>query len=269
MSKTLSINTNRYEFFFHSSPYHWFYTTLLFLTLGDVVLIALDRLGPETVKLLREAVLWFRVIFVVELVVRAVLLQKLFWKNQQNIFVAFVLAASFFLKVPELVILLSFVSLKSFRMIEFLPKTRNIIDAFIRTLPGVFNVLLMIILAYVVFGALATHLFGPKVPALWGDFMTSFLSLQQAMLGDDWGNNLRATMKFYPHAWVFLAVFLFVVSMILLNLFVGIIVDSMQSVEEKSNESSDDSQPLVSKSEFDALRQDIADIKALLKKPRD
>jgi voltage-gated sodium channel len=181
--------------------------------------------------------------------------------------VTIVLAASFLLKLPELIILLSFVCLKSFRTLDFLPKTRHIIDAFTRTLPGVFNVLLMIILAYVIFGALATHLFGAHVPSLWGDFMTSFLSLQQAMLGDDWGNNLRATMKFYPHAWVFLAIFLFVVSMILLNLFVGIIVDSMQSVEEKSDKSDDDDS-LISKQEFEALRRDIEEIKVLLKKPK-
>lgn len=264
MSKTSATRTNRYEFFFHSSPYHWFYTTLLFLTLGDIFLISLDRLEPAAVTILREAVLWLRWIFAIELTIRAVLLRKLFWKNQQNIFVTFVVIASFSLKLPELIVLLAFVCLKSFRTLDFLPKTRHIIDAFTRTLPGVFNVLLMIILAYVIFGALATHLFGPHVPSLWGDFMTSFLSLQQAMLGDDWGNNLRATMKFYPHAWVFLVIFLFVVSMILLNLFVGIIVDSMQTVEEKSDKCDDDA-PLISPAEFKALRQDIEEIKVLLK----
>lgn len=260
-----------FNHFFHLSSYHWLHSLLILLNLICVVMISSDQLTPEKVHLLNQWVVILRYVFSIELVVRLVLLRGDFFKNHQNTFMAIILIASYALEVPSLTIFLTFAMLKSLRQLSFIPKTRHVIDAFIRTLPGVFNVLFMIILAYVVFGALATILFGKQVPELWGNFMNSFISLQQAMLGDDWGNNLRATMKFYPHAWIFLAIFLFLVSMILLNLFVGIIVDSMQNVEESNDKSSaqdkKETPPLPSHEDDLALiKKDIAEIKKILKK---
>lgn len=254
--------------FFHFSAYHWLHTLLIFVNLFCIVMMTSDQLTIDKVNLLDQWIFILRYIFSFELIARLIFMRRDFFKNHQNTFMAVVLIASYALEVPSLTVFLTFATLQSLRQLSFIPKTRHVIDSFTRTLPGVFNVLFMIILAYIVFGALGTILFGKQVPALWGNFMNSFISLQQAMLGDDWGNNLRATMKFYPHAWIFLAIFVFLVSMILLNLFVGVIVDSMQNVEESGDksDSSDDAGASSKDADLVAIKKDIAEIKKILKK---
>lgn len=255
--------SSKMMFFFHEGSYHWVHSALVFFNLFIAVLIASDQFLPPTVQTLNQCMIVLRYLFLIELLFRMILMKGEFFKKSQNIFMTIILASSFFMDAPSLTVLLTFVALKSFRTIHFIPKTKQMIDAFIRTLPGVLNVLLMIVIAFVVFATLATHLFGAYVPRLWGNFMASFLSLQQVMLGDDWGNNLRATMAFYPHAWIFLTVFLFLVSMILLNLFVGVIVDAMQNVEEPSDDVVDSSKQA---DDLEHIKQEVREIKKILKK---
>jgi len=120
------------------------------------------------------------------------------------------------------------------------------------------NLLLLILISYFIFAVLATNMYGEKVPELWGSIPQSLLSLQQIMLGDDWGNNLRATLKFYPYAWIFSSAFLIVVTFILLNVFVGVIVDAMQTAEEGDDP---DSNTDALQKELQALRKDMEAIK--------
>ena len=101
------------------------------------------------------------------------------------------------------------------------------------------------------------------MPDLWGTIPQSMLSLQQIMLGDDWGNNLRATGKFYPYAWVFSTAFLIVVTFVLLNVFVGVIVDAMQTAEE-GDDSDEKMQAL--QQELKSIKHDIALIKKAVTK---
>ena len=58
---------------------------------------------------------------------------------------------------------------------------------------------------------------------------------------------VRPVMKVYPYAWVFFVPFIMVTSFAVINLFIGVIVDAMQTVQEELVE------------EVDADAQDIED----------
>lgn len=89
---------------------------------------------------------------------------------------------------------------------------------------------------------------------------------------------VRPVMEVYPYAWLFFVPFIVVTSFAVLNLFIGIIVDSMQMLhaEERAEEEKDAQErgegpvtmtPTELRAlavEVGALRNEISDLKSLL-----
>lgn len=246
--------------FLNSPTMHWFDA---FLVVANALVITLFNTAafiknPDLHANLDLLIHVFLYAFAALEIWRIAIFRADFFKDHRNIFVVLVLIAAFSFNIPDLTILLLFNSLRAFRLLDFFPKTRHVIDTLFHAIPGSINLLLLILIAYFIFAVLATNMYGEKVPELWGSISQSLLSLQQIMLGDDWGNNLRATLKFYPYAWIFSTAFLIVVTFILLNVFVGVIVDAMQTAEEGSNSESDMD---ALQKEIQTLRKDIEIIK--------
>lgn len=254
--------------FFNSPTMHWFDTFLVIINALVITLFntATFMQEPSVHANLGLLVYVFLYVFIAIEICRIVIFGANYFKDHRSIFVVLVLISTLSLNIPDLTILLLFNSLRALRLLDFFPKTRHVIDTLFHSIPGAINLLLLILIAYFIFAVLATNMYGEKVPELWGSIPQSLLSLQQIMLGDDWGNNLRATLKFYPYAWIFSSAFLIVVTFILLNVFVGVIVDAMQTAEEggDSNSGMDALQ-----NEIKALRQDMEVIKtAIVKNPQ-
>ncbi|WP_032113031.1 ion transporter [Candidatus Paracaedibacter symbiosus] len=243
---------------------HWLDTVLVTVNALVITLfnMAIFVPYPELHQFLKALIPIFLYVFVCEEMIRIIVFRGKFFKDHRNLFVVAVLVAAVSLQIPDLTILLLFNSLRALRLLSS-PKTRHVIDTLFHSIPGAMNLLLLILIAYFIFAVLATNLYGEKVPELWGTIPQSLLSLQQIMLGDDWGNNLRATLKFYPYAWIFSTAFLIVVTFILLNVFIGVIVDAMQTAEEEGDSDSDLN---ALKKEIKMVRKDIEIIKqAILK----
>ena len=95
----------------------------------------------------------------------------------------------------------------------------------------------MMLLIYV--GAvIATNLFGatdnPEVAQLFGDLPSSALSMFQVMTMDGWRFEVlqKVTDDGHPYAWVFFLIFLFLASFAILNLFIAVFVEALQSEHE-------------------------------------
>jgi len=255
-----SIRKNQAE-----SAVHWIDTILvvinaIIITLFNMAVFKETSAVHEMLGQLISVVLY---VFVLIEIIQVCLLKGDYFRDHRNIFVIAILIAAFALHIPELTILLLFNVLRTFRILDLFPKTRHVIDTLFHAFPGSVNLLFLILIAFFVFAVLATNLYGEKVPDLWGTIPQSMLSLQQIMLGDDWGNNLRATGKFYPYAWVFSTAFLIVVTFVLLNVFVGVIVDAMQTAEE-GDDSDEKMQSL--QQEIKSIKHDIALIKKAVTK---
>lgn len=249
----------------NGSVVHWADTVLvlinaLVITLFNMAVFSHNLPVHQFLGQLSHLFLYF---FIVIEISRILLERRNFFKDHRNVFVVLVLGAAVTLGLPELTILLLFNTLRTLRIIDLFPKTRHVIDTLFHSLPGSMNLLLLIFLSYFIFAVLGTNLYADQVPDLWGSIPQSLLSLQQIMLGDDWGNNLRATLKFYPYAWIFSTAFLVVVTFVLLNVFVGVIVDAMQTAE-LGNDSETEMEAL--QKEVKRLRQDIAVIKQAVTK---
>lgn len=252
--------------FFNSPTMHWIETILVVINAVVITLFNMSAFGSDSSlhATLGTLVYIFLGIFILIEIGRIIAFRSSFLKDHRNIFVVLVLVSALVLNIPDLTILLLFNSLRALRLLNLFPKTRHVIDTLFHAIPGSMNLLVLILISFFIFAVLATNMYGEKVPELWGNIPQSLLSLQQVMLGDNWGDNLRATLKFYPYAWVFSTAFLIIVSFILLSVFVGIIVDAMQTAQKGEDEAEDAIE--VVKKELKALRKDIEAIKKAVEK---
>ncbi len=86
---------------------------------------------------------------------------------------------------------------------------------------------------------------------------------------------VRPVMEVYPHAWAFFLIFILLSTFTMLNLFIGIIVDTMQTMHEQDHtEQRDHIEDAVHEdtgkieTEIEALRREMAELKALLQRSR-
>ena len=87
-------------------------------------------------------------------------------------------------------------------------------------------------LVFYVSAVMATQLFSATFPQWFGSVGASLFSLFQVMTLESWSMGIaRPVMEVHPWAWMFFVPFVVVTSFTVLNLFIALIVNSMQTVQ--------------------------------------
>lgn len=141
--------------------------------------------------------------------------------------------------------------LRAFRMLRFIsavPKLRRVVSALFRALPSASMVIVLLALLAYIFAVIATKLFGDAFPELFGTIARSMATFIQLVTLDSWFSGItRPVTEVFPWAaWVVFAPFVIVSGYLVLNLFVAIMIDSMQTrrAEEMQEAAEETKQPL-------------------------
>ena len=122
------------------------------------------------------------------------------------------------------------------RVVSATPRLRRVVEGFITALPGMGSVFLLMALIFYIGAVMATKLFSDSFPQWFGSLGQSAYSLFQIMTLESWSMGIvRPVMEVYPYAWAFFVPFIMVTTFAVVNLLVGLIVNSMQdahNVEE-------------------------------------
>ena len=103
-------------------------------------------------------------------------------------------------------------------------------------MPGIGAVAGLLTLIFYVFSVIATKLFGGAFPQWFGSIGESMYSLFQIMTLESWSMGIvRPVMEQFPYAWSFFVPFIIISSFTVLNLFIAIIVDSMQTLHQEED----------------------------------
>ncbi|MCL4847449.1 MAG: ion transporter [Acidobacteria bacterium] len=181
------------------------------------VLVAVDRLCLA--------------IFVVELIVKLSVYRGLFWLNGWNVFDAAVVGVALVPGVGPWAVLRSLRVLRVLRLLTVVPQLRRVVAAFLHAIPGLVGVIAVMSTFYYTAGVLATTIFGPTHEAWFGTLGRSLYTLFQVMTLESWSMGIvRPVMEQHPWAWAFFIPFIVVATFTILNLFVGIIVSTMQEL---------------------------------------
>jgi voltage-gated sodium channel len=119
--------------------------------------------------------------------------------------------------------------LRVLRVVSVAPRLRRVVEGFITALPGMGSVFLLMGLIFYIGAVMATKLFGAAFPDWFGTLGRSAYSLFQIMTLESWSMGIvRPVMATYPWAWAFFVPFIMVTTFAVVNLLVGLIVNSMQ-----------------------------------------
>ena len=233
-----------------------------------VIIVNTVSIGLETVKNLSEPMLrvleWVDyvcfAIFVGELLFKAVVYNRNFfgenrkdergntflfinWWNTSDLIIVVVSAFSecyaafrIFRLVRSLRFLKairSFRVVRVFKLVNEFSSLRSIFKGLVRAIPGIFATFCFLSVFAYVYGVLGTNIFGDEFPRDFGNLGISILTLCRGLTLDSWFSGImKDVMGKFPWAWVYFVSYAFIAASVIMNVIVGIIVDSMAKERE-------------------------------------
>ncbi len=181
-------------------------------------------------------------IFVLELTLKFHAQRGQFWRSGWNIFDFLIVGISLMPGAQTFSVLRALRILRLLRVVSVSPNLRRVVEGFIRALPGMGSVFLLMGMLFYIGAVMATKLFSDSFPEWFGDLGNSAYSLFQIMTLESWSMGIvRPVMEIYPYAWAFFVPFIMVTTFAVVNLLVGLIVNSMQDAHaEESNQATSD-----------------------------
>ncbi|MFT7509621.1 MAG: voltage-gated sodium channel [Sulfitobacter sp.] len=168
-------------------------------------------------------------IFVVELALKLFALGPRFFRSGWNIFDFVIIGISLTPGAQALSVLRALRILRLLRVISAAPRLQRVVEGFITALPGMGSVFLLMSIIFYIGSVMATKLFGASFPQWFGSLGESAYSLFQIMTLESWSMGIvRPVMEIYPYAWAFFVPFIMMTTFAVVNLLVGLIVNSMQ-----------------------------------------
>ncbi len=245
-----------------------------------LIIINAVLLGLETsASIMAQAGDWVRMadkailsVFVVEIVARLYVHRLAFFRDPWSVFDFAVVGIALVPASGPFAVLRALRVLRVLRVLTIVPSMRRVVGALLSAIPGLSSIALVLLLVFYVFGVIATHLFGQHFPEWFGHLGRSLYTLFQVMTLESWSMGIsRPVMEEVPYAWAFFIVFILFATFTMLNLFIAIIVNAMQTFQDGEHKDTIQTVEQVGQSiehelhaEVQSLRQEIGELKALL-----
>ncbi len=170
-------------------------------------------------------------VFIVELVVKMDCYRSHFWRSGWNVFDFLVVGIALVPGAGVWAVLRSLRVLRVLRLLTAVPSLKKVVAAFIHSIPGLSGVMAVMAIFFYTTGVLATRLFGETHPDWFGSLGASLYTLFQIMTLESWSMGIvRPVMETHPWAFAFFVPFIIIATFTILNLFIGIIVSTMQEL---------------------------------------
>lgn len=170
-------------------------------------------------------------IFVVEIAVKLTAYRLRFWQSGWNCFDFAVVAVALIPGAGPLAVLRAFRVFRVLRLLTVLPQLRRVVAAFLHAIPGLGGVMAVMTVFFYVAAVLTTTLFAETFPQWFGSIGKSLYSLFQIMTLESWSMGIvRPVMERHPWAWAVFVPFIVIATFTILNLFIGVIVSTMQEL---------------------------------------
>jgi len=222
----------------------------------------MDRFG-NVLQILDATIL---VIFVLELLARLIVNFRGFWKDPWRIFDFVVVVIALIPASGPLAIMRAFRILRVLRLISSVEAMRRVVSGLLNAVPGMASIVFLLGIVFYVFAVISTKIFGGSFPEWFGTLGASAYTLFQIMTLESWSMGIvRPVMEQYPYAWLLFVPFIVLTAFTVLNLFIGVIVDAMQSEHEAEAKAERDavfSETELILEEVRALRKEVAELKS-------
>ena len=184
-----------------------------------------------------------------------------FFKDPWSVFDFVVVGIALIPASGPFAVLRSLRVLRVLRLISKIPSIRKVVGALLGALPGMASVFALVMILFYVNAVIATKLFGQDFPELFGNLGLTFFTLFQVMTLEAWaGGVARPIMEVYPYAWIFFILFILTATFTVLNLFVAVIVNSLNAIHGQE-ESSKGNDMQTMRNELELMRREVSELR--------
>ncbi len=172
-------------------------------------------------------------IFVTEILLKLVAFDWRFFTSGWNVFDFLIVGISLVPASGPLAILRALRILRILRLVTKLQRLRHIVESLLKALPSIGWIGVLLIMVFYIYAVMGTQLFGAAFPDDFGHLGLALYSLFQVMTLESWSEAIaRPVMATYPYAWLYFVSFILLTAFTVLNLFIGIIVSTMQEKQQ-------------------------------------
>ena len=254
--------------FVESRAFNAFVTAVIVvnaITLGLETSPAVVSIFGPMLHFADTAALW---IFTIELLLKLRVYRSGFFKDGWNVFDLTIVTIAWIPAAGPLSVLRALRIMRVLRLVSIVPSMRMVVGALFRALPGMGSIVTVLLLVFYLSAVMATNLFGEVFPNWFGNIGASMFSLFQIMTLESWSMGIvRPVMDVYPYAWAFFVPFIIVTSFTVLNLFIALIVSSMQTLNSEKSEEMHEKADLAH-NEREALAQQMTDLTSEVRRLR-
>ena len=246
----------------------------------------------KIVNTAQDVIVW---LFAVEIAIKMIANWPKPWRyfsSPWNVFDFIIVAVCFLPFNTEFVTVFRIARLlRSVRMLTIIPELQTLVNALLRAIPSLTYVGLLLLLHFYIYAVLGTFTFGHNDPLRFGSLHKSMLTLFQVLTLEGW-NDVIDTQRYgsdvtYDAEWVRMAgpdrvstaqpllaaayfvSFILMGTMIMLNLFTGVIISSMEDAQASlgrrltEDDGPDDEKPLLTlHEELAILSREVHEIHA-------
>jgi voltage-gated sodium channel len=250
-----------------------FIKIVIFLILFNSLLVGVETFPAmissygRLLHVLDVGLLW---LFTIEIGLRLLAVRPTwaFFKNGWNVFDFIIVASGHLLAGAQFVTILRILRiLRMLRTFSVIPSLRRMVNALLMTIPALGNIILLMSLVMYIFGVIGTVFFAEAAPEYFGSLPASILTLFQVATLESWASGvMRPLLDEVPWAWVYFVIFIMIGTFVVINLFLGVIVNNMSNVDqiEKDLEVRLTEPEDKVHIELLALKQEIAELKTLI-----
>ncbi len=175
-------------------------------------------------------------VFVVEIALRLYGHGMRFFRDPWSVFDFTIVAIALVPASGPFSVLRALRVLRVVRLVSMVPQLRFVVESLLSAIPGILSIAGLMLVLYYVFAVMATGLFGGTHPQWFGSVGSSMYTLFQIMTLESWSMGIvRPLMENHPYAWAFFVPFILIATFTILNLFIAIIVNTMQTMHDKAH----------------------------------
>jgi voltage-gated sodium channel len=248
---------------------------LIALIIANAVILGMEtspRLMASWGKLLVAVDHAMLAIFVVEIALRMAAHGRRFFHDPWSVFDFVVVAIALVPASGPFAVLRALRVLRVLRLLTMVPNMRRVISGLLSAIPGLGSVFAILILIFYVASVIGTKLFAEQFPDWFGSIGASAYTLFQVMTLESWSMGIaRPVMEAFPFAWIFFVLFILIATFTMLNLFIAVIVNAIQTeqhhemqLHEEAVVTRVDADTAILRHEIAGLRAEIGELKTLL-----
>ena len=218
----------------------WFHWGIIGIIVLNAVVIGLDTSAP----LRADFSAWFSAanqlflgIFVIEAIIKIAAVHphpSRYFGDGWNLFDFSIVLISLLPSTGELATLARLLRLlRVLRLVSALPELRLIVATLVRSIPGMFNVILLMSIIFYIYAVAGYHLFHQIDPLHWRNLGISFITLFRIVTLEDWTDIMYAAMEHYWWAWAYFVSFVVLGTFVVINLFIAVVLNNLDETKSQ------------------------------------